>query len=944
MARRIKWLSLLMAAVMVITSCAPAATPTPVPQPTAVPPTAAPGATAAPPPTAAPVAFDWMKYKGKSINVILNKHPYSESAIALIPEFEAATGIKVTFEVLAESEYMSKIRLELASGQGLYDVLMAGPYHEWEYYRAGWLEPLEGYLNDPAKTDMANYKPEDFFPALMAANRWNGQVGSGVGQGSQWAIPVMVETYILPYRADLFAKYNLSEPKTLKEMVDAAITIRKGEGGDIYGFIARGGRGTATIGTGYMSAVWSAATTERVDFDIKDGKIVPVMNQPRVVEATDLWVKAVKEAGPPGWTSILWYDAKELFASGKYAMFPDCDFFADTYEDPTKSQVAGQVRYMPMPPFEEGGKSKSSLWAWSLAMCAQSKAKDPAWYFIQYMTSPEALLKGTLQYRNYNPTRLSVFNHPEVQAMMGSWGQGTYLPTMVNVLNNVAQLGWTPQPERTQVGDRWSVALHEIWAGTKTAQQAMDDAAADIQVIIDKAGIKPGAAPTMAPPTPAPAAFDWKQQSGKSINVILNKHPYSESIIPQIPAFTEKTGIKVTFEVLSEVEYFNKLKLELGSGQGLYDVFMTGPQVEWQYYPGKWLEPLETYLKDAKYTDMAWYKADDLFESLMAANRWNGYIGGGVGEGSQWAIPVMVEGDVLPYRADLFAKYNLPDPPVTLEDMVNAAITIRKGEGGDTYGIVARGQRGAGASGTGYTSIMASYNGGKPPDFEIVNGEFKSIVNKPELVAATELYIKAIREGGPPGWTSVQWFDGKELVATGKYAMYPDCDFFAQTYEDPTKSSVAGLMKYAPPPAAPGKDPASRVWTWALGMASASKQKVASWLFIQYMTSPEAMVKATLEYANYNPTRASVFEDPRVVAVMGKWGQGTYLPTVVEVYDKYLRMLSTPHPQGDEVSTRLDDALQEIWSGSKTAKQALDDAARDIDEIMRKAGIKPGQS
>src|SRR4030042_5446810 len=138
----------------------------------------------------------------------------------------------------------------------------------------------------------------------------------------------------------------------------------------------------------------------------------------------------------------------------------------------------------------------------------------------------------------------------------------------------------------------------------------------------------PKAPATAVPPTAAPAAFDWKQQSGKSLNVILNKHDFSESIIPQIPKFTEKTGIKVTYEVLSEVEYFNKLKLELGAGAGLYDVFMTGPQVEWQYYPGKWLEPLEPFLTNPKYTDIAWYKPDDLFASLMAATRRNGFIRG----------------------------------------------------------------------------------------------------------------------------------------------------------------------------------------------------------------------------------------------------------------------------------------------------------------------------
>jgi multiple sugar transport system substrate-binding protein len=150
-------------------------------------------------------AFDWKKYDGTELNLILNKHPYSESLIGLLPAFEEKTGIKVGYEILAEEEYFQKLRLELSTATGQYDAFMTGPMLEWEYAPAGWLEPLEPFLEDPTKTDQEWYQADDLFPPLMAANRWNLNVGSGIGEGHQWAIPVMVETYVIPYRADLFS-------------------------------------------------------------------------------------------------------------------------------------------------------------------------------------------------------------------------------------------------------------------------------------------------------------------------------------------------------------------------------------------------------------------------------------------------------------------------------------------------------------------------------------------------------------------------------------------------------------------------------------------------------------------------------------------------------------------------------------------------------------------
>ena len=55
-------------------------------------------------------------------------------------------------------------------------------------------------LDDPKLTDREWFKLDDFYPALISANRWSGKTGGGVGEGPLYSIPVLEESYILAYR------------------------------------------------------------------------------------------------------------------------------------------------------------------------------------------------------------------------------------------------------------------------------------------------------------------------------------------------------------------------------------------------------------------------------------------------------------------------------------------------------------------------------------------------------------------------------------------------------------------------------------------------------------------------------------------------------------------------------------------------------------------------
>jgi multiple sugar transport system substrate-binding protein len=425
--------------------------------------------------------INWRQFEGQKLTIGLNKHPYTESLLPLIAEFEALTGIKVEYLILPEQEYFSKLVVDLSNQRGEFTVIMTGPMRNWQYATPGWIVPLDPFLNDPKLTDRAWYKLEDFFPGLIAANRWNGRLGGGVGEGPLYSIPVLSESYILAYRKDIFDQYKIKVPTTLEEMVEAARLVKKHAG--IDGVVARGIPAASTIATGFISGAKSYADGKWHEID---ENLNPRFDDPRHVKFVQLWVDMVRENGPANWANMTWYNAMETFAAGQAGMIADADFFAATYEDPKKSKVVGKVGYALIPP-GPAGATYSGLWTWALGMSKATQNKEAAWLFIQWATSARTLLNATVEYRNYNPSRASVMNNPQVQKVMGGWAN--YLEVVQKNLKT-ARVAWVPNPERVRLGDIWARALHEVYFKRLSTEEAMKRASAEMEKVFKEVGLK----------------------------------------------------------------------------------------------------------------------------------------------------------------------------------------------------------------------------------------------------------------------------------------------------------------------------------------------------------------------------------------------------------------------------------------------------------------------
>jgi multiple sugar transport system substrate-binding protein len=428
--------------------------------------------------------IDWRQAAGQKLTIGLNKHPFTESLLPLIPEFRRLTGIEVDYLILPEAEYYTKLTADLSQQRGEFSVIMTGPVRNWQFVAADWIMPLDGLLNDPKLTDLSWYKLEDFYPALIAANRYSGKIGGGVGEGPLYSIPVLEESYIIAYRKDIFDQYHIKVPTTIEEMAEAARLVKQNAG--IPGIVARGTPSVASIGTGYLSGLKSYTDGQ---WNELDANLHGNLHDPRAVKYTEAWVDMIRESGPPNWANMQWYDAMEAFTAGQAGMIVDADFFAAGYEDPGKSKVAGKVGYA-LIPAGPGGQAYSGLWTWALGVNKAAKNKAAAWLFIEWATAPRTLLNATLGYRNYDPSRASVMNDPRVQEIMGAWGGGSYLKTVAKNLET-ARVAWIPQPERTRLGDIWARALHEIYFKRASAADALKKADDEIDRVLKEADIKP---------------------------------------------------------------------------------------------------------------------------------------------------------------------------------------------------------------------------------------------------------------------------------------------------------------------------------------------------------------------------------------------------------------------------------------------------------------------
>jgi len=343
---------------------------------------------------------------------------------------------------------------------------------------------------------------------------------------------------------------------------------------------------------------------------------------------------------------------------------------------------------------------------------------------------------------------------------------------------------------------------------------------------------------------PAWAAVDWQRIKGNQLEVNLVKGPRAETLRLHVAKCTDLTGIEVGLEQIPEQQQRQKVVIEFNSGQPSFDVVHLSYHVQKRLLDkAGWMQDVKPYAADPSLADPA-LSLDD-FSSAGVTYATDA-------QGRFTSLPLSVDYWMVYWNRELFDQKGLAYP-ATFDEMVKAAETLTNPDEG-TFGFVARGLKNANVPV--WTSFLLGY-GVDPVD---ANGNLRT--DGPEAIEAAKLYQRLLTKSAPPGVTGFNWNESQSSFLQGKIGMWLDGVGFAPPLEDPTKSRVVGKVGYGVMPKGPVAQ-ASCTFGDGIGIAAASQNKEAAWLFCQWAVSGPVQADL-LQTGSGVPFRNSVLNDPEV--------------------------------------------------------------------------------
>ncbi|HTS22203.1 MAG TPA: sugar ABC transporter substrate-binding protein [Casimicrobiaceae bacterium] len=407
-------------------------------------------------------AFDWKRYKGEKIEILLVKSPRGDLLTKYHKEFEDLTGIEVGSEMVPEQQQRQKAVIEFNSGNPSFDVI-ALSYHvqKRQFAKNNWLIDLRPYINDKSMAA----------PDLDFADFAKGGLNYAVEpDGRVMSLPFNLDPWVVYWNKELFAAKGVAYPKSFPEMVDAAARLND-PGKGVAGFVGRGLKNAnVPVWTSFLLGYGGT---------FMDAKGRLLTDSPEAVEAAKMYQTLLARSGPQGVAGFNWNEAQSLFLQGKAAMWLDGIGFASPLEDPTKSRIVGKVGYGVMPP---GPKAQvSALFGDGEGISAYSKKKGPAWFYLQW-ASNKANQTRMLQAAAGAPVRNSAY--AAAQASSDFKAPKEWVECMLKSAA-IAQPGLPVIAPVTEFRDVFGVALTNMINGADPATE-LKRATAEFQPVLDK--------------------------------------------------------------------------------------------------------------------------------------------------------------------------------------------------------------------------------------------------------------------------------------------------------------------------------------------------------------------------------------------------------------------------------------------------------------------------
>ena len=428
--------------------------------------------------------FDWKKYSGHGLKLLLNKHPYTDAMIANLDTFKEMTGMDVVYDVFPEDVYFDKVTAALSSRSSEYDAFMVGAYMTWTYGPAGWIPDHNEWINDSSKTN-PNYNWDDMLEGVRKSCAWNGRPGGELGSddAKQWCIPWGYEQNNLSYNSSMLEQIGASVPTNLDELAEVAARATNEIDG-VYGIGVRGSRSWASIHPGFLSGY---SNFGEKDLNVSDdGKLSAAMNTDGSKAFHQKWVKMIQDSGAADWSTHTWYQVGTDLGAGNSAMIFDADILG-YFMNGGGNAMAGQLAYAPFAANPAAAAPTPNIWIWSLAMSQFSKNLDAAWYFTQWASGTEHALFGAREMDFVNPVRKSVWADEMFRDRIAKSYPG-YVE-MHDISAPGASIKFTAQPLFFDLTTEWAASMQKMVEGEVPVDEGLDQLADSVNRQLEDAGL-----------------------------------------------------------------------------------------------------------------------------------------------------------------------------------------------------------------------------------------------------------------------------------------------------------------------------------------------------------------------------------------------------------------------------------------------------------------------
>ena len=387
----------------------------------------------------------------------------------------------------------------------------------------------------------------------------------------------------------------------------------------------------------------------------------------------------------------------------------------------------------------------------------------------------------------------------------------------------------------------------------------------------------------------------------------------------------EHPDIRVNLIMMEENDLRNAATKDVATQGGQYDIMTVGMYEVPIWGQNGWLVDLT----DLAAEDPA-YDVDDFFGPVRAGVSYNDRL---------YAVPFYGETSFLMYRKDLFsdAGLTMPERP-TWDEVAEMARELHDPES-DRAGICLRAKPGWGEMFAPLTTVVNTFGG------QWYNTDWQAQVNQPGFTEAVTFYTELLAEAGERDPVSFGFTECLNLFSQGRAAMWYDATSAAGSVEDPENSEVAGQVGYVRAPIQETTD-SGWLWSWNLGINSASTKTEAAWTFVKWATSKEyaKLVGSELGWSRTPPgTRASTYEIPEYLAA-----GGDFAPLTAQIMSEvdpaqpgvapqpWVGIQYVTIPEFQDVGNQVSQEIANAIAGRTSLSEALNRGQR----IAQRAGDK----